>query len=489
MAKYFVSEQISENISETPEGFLLCIGVPITRTGYLEYADGETPLESGEDGIVRILRKEEDVFHPATMASFEGKPVTITHPEDWVNPKNWKELTVGTTINVRRGSGKNANLLLADLLITDHDAILLVKKGLREVSCGYEAEFTQTGDGEGRQTNIVGNHVALVKEGRAGSNCAIKDNHKGAYIMSKLSKLKDSLVKKMTAVIDEEMKTQTKAITDEQAAKNKKTLDEAKAKKTKAKTEDADDAAACDNNAIMDAINKLNDKFEAFKKGGAAKDDDMVDDDENVDDEDEEKDPASDEDADVDDAEGDAEDLHTRIKALESELADLKKKVGGGDSVGDDQADEDEDEDEGDDDEEDEDNKDEFFDDGKGGKGKVVGDEKSVSRAEILAPGIDTKSKNLKVEALKTASKSKDGKRVIDSLTGGKAIDFKDAKTVDNIFIAASEILKAERKSKLASTKKTADAKDDKDNVVSLNGAKDVTPEMLNEIHAKHWAK
>lgn len=487
MAKYYVTEQISENISETPEGFLLCIGVPVTRTGYLEYGDGETPLDSDDDGIVRILRKAEDVFHPATMASFEGKSVTITHPEDWVDPRNWKELTVGTTMNVRRGSGKDNTLLLADLLITDHKAILLVKNGLREVSCGYEAEFTQTGDGEGRQTNIVGNHVALVKEGRAGSNCAIKDNHKGVYIMSKLSKIRDGLIKSVTKVIDDELAVQKQKIKDEAAKKIKDAEAEAKTKlakkiKAKDKKDDAEDAPACDNNAIMDAITKLNDRFDALE-GKSKDDDDMVDDDSDVDDEEEEKDPAADEEGDVDDDA--ASDHETRINDHESRISSLEGKVGGADKADDAESDEDDEEDDDNEDDDDDEEKDEFFDDK--GKGKVVGDAASISRAEILAPGINKKSKTLKIDALKTAAKSKDGKRAIDSLTGGKAINFKDAKTVDNIFIAASEILKAQRKSKLATTKTTDTKQDDK--VVVFNGAKEVTAEQLNELHAKHWAK
>ena len=69
------------------------------------------------------------------------------------------------------------------MLIKESMTIKLVKAGLREVSCGYEAEYEQTGDGEGIQTNIVGNHIALVEQGRAGQSYAIND-HKGAIRIS-----------------------------------------------------------------------------------------------------------------------------------------------------------------------------------------------------------------------------------------------------------------------------------------------------------------
>jgi hypothetical protein len=72
----FYASKISENMSETPEGYLLCVGVPIGRLGELEYAEGETPLET-KDGRVTVTRDEAELFSPETIASFEGKPVTI----------------------------------------------------------------------------------------------------------------------------------------------------------------------------------------------------------------------------------------------------------------------------------------------------------------------------------------------------------------------------------------------------------------------------
>jgi hypothetical protein len=194
MARYFVTERLSEKISETPEGFLLCQEVPMTRTGIFEYGEGETPIET-VNGLTRIFRDDEEVFSDKAMTSFEGKPVTINHPEEFVNPDNWKELSVGVVQNVRRGSGENVDKLISDLLITDANAISLVKSGLREVSCGYEAEYVKTADGEGKQIKIRGNHLALVQRGRAGAGCKIKDNHRESTIMSMKQKLKDMFSK------------------------------------------------------------------------------------------------------------------------------------------------------------------------------------------------------------------------------------------------------------------------------------------------------
>ena len=105
MANIYSVEQLSEHISETPEGFLLCESVPITRAGELTYAPNKTPIPEG-DGDTIITRRPEDVTRPETIASFEGKPVTLTHPKDestdnFVTPKNWKAFTVGVVQNVR----------------------------------------------------------------------------------------------------------------------------------------------------------------------------------------------------------------------------------------------------------------------------------------------------------------------------------------------------------------------------------------------------
>lgn len=181
--RWFTPETLSARQRMTPEGFLLCEAVPIARTGTLIYDESEIPVEGGPGGLVTIERNADEVFRPETMASFEGKPVTLSHPDDFVNPSNWRQLSVGITQNVRRGTDVESDLMLADLLITDAEAIELVRRDndpnserLRQVSCGYDADYEQLAPGRGRQTTIVGNHVALVERGRCGPRCAIGDS-------------------------------------------------------------------------------------------------------------------------------------------------------------------------------------------------------------------------------------------------------------------------------------------------------------------------
>lgn len=173
--QFLTVEEISPRRSKTPEGYLLCEGVPISRTGSFEY----TPLESGikvpAGSKALISRTEEELFRPETMASFEGKPVVVGHAR-FADPSNWRQISVGTVQNVRRGEGDQSSLLLADLLLTDERAIALVESGeLEEVSCGYDAKSIDDGDGRGHQVGIVGNHVALVERARCGPVCKIGD--------------------------------------------------------------------------------------------------------------------------------------------------------------------------------------------------------------------------------------------------------------------------------------------------------------------------
>ncbi len=173
----YTTEQLGARQSMTPEGFLLCEAVPIARIGSQDYVYSELPELEAKDGIIVAERTAEVLFSPETLASFEGKPVTINHPPDFVTPANYMSVARGTVRNVRRGEGEQADLMLADLLITDAEAIRRVQsKDLTEISNGYDADYEQIAPGRARQVRVVGNHVALVKNARCGPVCSIGDS-------------------------------------------------------------------------------------------------------------------------------------------------------------------------------------------------------------------------------------------------------------------------------------------------------------------------
>ena len=188
----YYGTRLSENISRRePEGYLLCLNVPVARTGTQEYLKDELGLPGGGEPV-SVYRPEEEVFSPETMASFEGMPVTNDHPPEGVDVSNIRALQKGHTHNVRRGTGGEADLLLADLIITDPKLIGLILDGKREISCGYTYELCEE-DGRYIQRKIRGNHVAVVDAGRAGPRVSIKD-HKPERSKPDMKK---SLVKKL----------------------------------------------------------------------------------------------------------------------------------------------------------------------------------------------------------------------------------------------------------------------------------------------------
>lgn len=182
--KLYTTERLSPRKERTPEGFLVCYDVPIARTGYQKYLPQELAANgvpagayrTGDGGLVDVYRPPEEVFRDATLASAGGKPVVIYHPDEDVDPSNWAGLSVGHMLNIRRGSGADSGLVLADLMITHPDGIALLAGPHKnsEVSCGYSCDYVPA-HGRVEQRNIVINHLALVPQGRCGPLCATRD--------------------------------------------------------------------------------------------------------------------------------------------------------------------------------------------------------------------------------------------------------------------------------------------------------------------------
>lgn len=167
----FFGSRLSDNLYKTTEGFLVCKNVPIGRSGAIKYLD--TELGIGYDNrIVTVYRNPEENNNLSTIASFEGKPVTDGHPDVDVDATNYNYYQKGHAQNIRA----DGDFLYADLFITDETLInQILNKEKREVSCGYDTIYKEY-NGNLYQTNIRGNHIAIVDEGRAGKYIAIRDS-------------------------------------------------------------------------------------------------------------------------------------------------------------------------------------------------------------------------------------------------------------------------------------------------------------------------
>ena len=246
--KAFYGSRISGNILVTPEGFLICKNVPISRVGEQEYLGEELGLNDYNGQLITVIRREEDVFNPKSIASFEGKPFTNDHPTEAVTPENYRQYLKGHVAEIRRGEGIDADKLGADLFVNDPYTIKeIMEKGKREISCGYDCDYDISEDGKIYQVNIRGNHIALVDEGRAGHSVRIKDkktisniNKKGVYQMKKADK--NSIIGKMLSAfvkdeaapeeIEEAMNVLAKAADEDPAAQPSATAEGATCKQT-----------------------------------------------------------------------------------------------------------------------------------------------------------------------------------------------------------------------------------------------------------------
>lgn len=157
----------------TPQGYVITTAT-ITRAGPIEYYGHELG-KTGSDANKKftVIRTLDELSKPETLASFNGLPFTLTHPDDGeVSAADHKEKSSGHIANTRIDGDE----VVCDVFLTDSVAIeTLEKTGIREVSVGYEPAELADRDGKFYHINIRGNHVAGVAEGRYGPQCKLND--------------------------------------------------------------------------------------------------------------------------------------------------------------------------------------------------------------------------------------------------------------------------------------------------------------------------
>jgi len=160
MALRYDFVQVSAPRIDSKTGILRCRGT-IARTGVQDYRNS--------DGTVRReLRPADEVEKSAK--SFEAQPITLEHPPEMVNARNSRNYMRGLTGTV----AFDGALLTTELTVTDQEAVDSAQTTHKQLSNGYECDIDETpGTWEGQrydciQRNIRGNHVALVKQARAG---------------------------------------------------------------------------------------------------------------------------------------------------------------------------------------------------------------------------------------------------------------------------------------------------------------------------------
>ncbi len=143
----------------------------LTRAGVFDYRDA-----SGK--IRREYRPEHEVFKTDSLQTFTDAIVTDDHPAVMVTAANARQFAVGQLSGAPRQDGSH---VAATLVINDAATIAKMDAGKVQLSCGYEVDVLEqpgvSPSGErydAIQTNIRGNHVALVDVGRAGPTACVR---------------------------------------------------------------------------------------------------------------------------------------------------------------------------------------------------------------------------------------------------------------------------------------------------------------------------
>jgi len=156
-------------------GFLLIKACPITSFGIFDYSAGQLGLPGDPNRIVKVFRPESAVNDPAAIESFKNVPLINDHEmlsgfqgdKDSAAPEDYGVSGILTS-NVYYAKP----WMLGDLKVFSREMQALLSKGKKDLSLGYSCDFEEKpGVWQGQayeivQTNMRGNHIALVDEGR-----------------------------------------------------------------------------------------------------------------------------------------------------------------------------------------------------------------------------------------------------------------------------------------------------------------------------------
>lgn len=156
---------VLRKVERRPDGTILADAL-LTRCGVFVYHQ--------PDGTERKeLRLREDVANPASLKTFEGRPVTNDHPPEMLDAKNAKDFAVGALVGQ---TFMDDDHLRGRLSVYDADTIAQMEKGKIQTSVGYTCDLEEApgthpkyGKYDAIQRNIQANHLAIVDHGRAGS--------------------------------------------------------------------------------------------------------------------------------------------------------------------------------------------------------------------------------------------------------------------------------------------------------------------------------
>ena len=166
--------------------------VVLCRSGIQIYHKSELSSFMTEDNKPPVDKEWYKEYRPANVVVkakelCRSLPVTKEHPDEWVNPDNWKELAGGTTdkdVEVIALDGESDGEIGLKSNITFYDRGLYgyYTDNNKEVSLGYTCKKHWVDNPEEVGYDIVldeiteVNHLAITRSGRGGSSVAVIDS-------------------------------------------------------------------------------------------------------------------------------------------------------------------------------------------------------------------------------------------------------------------------------------------------------------------------
>lgn len=175
---------------EDMNGFVEIAGNPLSKVGVFEYSGAQISPDLEPNRIYKVHRPESSLNNEETINSFRLLPWTDEHM--MLSGKEEDGLMDAVHKGVHGIVGEQVYFehpyLKANIKIFSQTMGNLINDGKRELSIGYRCIYeAQNGEYDGEQydflqTNIIGNHLALVQEGRSGHDVSVLD-HKFTFTL------------------------------------------------------------------------------------------------------------------------------------------------------------------------------------------------------------------------------------------------------------------------------------------------------------------
>ena len=154
---------------------------PMTKIGVFPYLGSQISPELEPNKVYGVLRSKEELTRPETLKSLELIPLINEH----TMIGNKEGMTPAENVGVEGVTGTNVQIngpfITNDLKIFSENLKQEIESGKKELSMGYFCDYElKEGEFNGEkysaiQKNIIYNHIALVDEGRMGSDVRVMD--------------------------------------------------------------------------------------------------------------------------------------------------------------------------------------------------------------------------------------------------------------------------------------------------------------------------